>query len=50
MSRVKQREDVFYRMLDQFGTELVRTSDRPVCARVTYLPHTGILMTLEYIT
>ena len=27
MSRVKQREDVFYRMLDQFGTELVRTSD-----------------------
>ena len=32
------------------GQELVRASDRPVCARVTYLPHTGILMTLEYIT
>lgn len=32
------------------GQELVRTSGRPVCARVTYLPHTGILMTLEYIT
>ena len=32
------------------GQELVQTSDRPVCARVTYLPHTGILMTLEYIT
>ncbi|MEE1273823.1 MAG: DUF47 family protein [Olegusella sp.] len=27
MSRVKQREDVFYRMLDQFGSELVKTSD-----------------------
>ena len=27
MSRGKQREDVCYRMLDQFGTELVRTSD-----------------------
>ena len=32
------------------GQELVQTSDRPVYARVTYLPHTGILMTLEYIT
>ena len=32
------------------GQELVQTSDRPVCARVAYLPHTGILMTLEYIT
>ena len=27
MSRVKQREDVVYRMLDQFGAELVKTSD-----------------------
>ena len=27
MSRVKQREDVFYRMLGQFGSELVKTSD-----------------------
>ena len=32
------------------GQELVQASDRPVYARVTYLPHTGILMTLEYIT
>ena len=32
------------------GQELARASDRPVCARVTYLPHIGILMTLEYIT
>ena len=32
------------------GQELVQASDQPVYARVTYLPHTGILMTLEYIT
>ena len=32
------------------GQELVRASDRLVCARVTYLPHTGTLMTLEYTT
>ena len=32
------------------GQELVQTSDRPIHARVTYLPHTGILMTLEYTT
>ena len=32
------------------GQELVQTSDRPIYARVAYLPHTGILMTLEYIT
>ena len=32
------------------GQDLVQASDRPVYARVTYLPHTGILMTLEYIT
>ena len=32
------------------GQELVQTSDQPVYARVTYLPHTGILMTLEYVT
>ena len=32
------------------GQELVRASDRPIHARATYLPHTGILMTLEYTT
>ena len=32
------------------GQELVQTSDRPVYAKVTYLPHTKIVMTLEYTT
>ena len=32
------------------GQELVRASDRPIHARVTYLPHTKTLMTLEYVT
>ena len=31
------------------GQELAQASDQPVYARVAYLPHTGILMTLEYI-
>ena len=32
------------------GQELARASDRPVYARVTYLPHTETVMTLEYTT
>lgn len=32
------------------GQELVRASSQPVYARITYLPHTKTLMTLEYVT
>ena len=32
------------------GQALVQTNDRPVYAKVTYLPHTKTLMTLEYTT
>ena len=32
------------------GQELARASDQAIYAKVSYLPHTGILMTLEYIT
>ena len=32
------------------GKKLVQASDRSVYARVTYLPHTKTLMTLEYVT
>ena len=32
------------------GQELVRASSQPVYAKVTYLPHTKTLMTLEYTT
>ena len=32
------------------GQELVQASDQPVYARVTYLPHTKTVMTLEYTT
>ena len=32
------------------GQKLVLASDQPVYARVVYLPHTGILMALEYVT
>ena len=32
------------------GQELVQTSNQPIYARVTYLPHTETVMTLEYVT
>ena len=32
------------------GQELVRASSQPVYAKITYLPHTKTLMTLEYVT
>ena len=32
------------------GQELVQASDRPVYARITYLPHTKTVMTLAYTT